>query len=238
MSAPALRQPNSPLRLSVRARALVRRKLIDFDAVLQDGSECIPACTVRYASPEVARARKLNTKLVASPAVDTWACGLILHEVFAWQPLLDDDTTLECATGPTPARVPGPRCASASRPLCAPRALEQAPGRVLPAPQLCRRSFGPGGDQAPKRRQADRPPASAAAGDAAAGARGALHRPRRDQQGLLQDERGHGGGKARRGDSQPPPAGPVSRRAAHHPHGPGAAGRCWRSSRRRQSRRS
>jgi len=69
-------------------------KLIDFDNVLEDQTDCMPTCTVRYAAPEVAISRHTNSKVLVTMAVDVWACALILFELFSGSPLLDDETSL------------------------------------------------------------------------------------------------------------------------------------------------
>ena len=58
-------------------------KLVDLGAVVEDGTTCIPACTVRYAAPEVAAAVLESTPLRVTGAIDVWALGVILYELFA-----------------------------------------------------------------------------------------------------------------------------------------------------------
>ena len=69
-------------------------KLIDFDTVVEAGELCTPACTVRYASPEVAAAASRNERLRVTTAVDVWACGLVLYELFTGEALLDEEVDL------------------------------------------------------------------------------------------------------------------------------------------------
>lgn len=63
-------------------------RLVDFDNVIADGTECVPACTARYAAPEVAQARLSGKPLHVTSAVDVWALALVLFELFAGAPLL------------------------------------------------------------------------------------------------------------------------------------------------------
>ena len=58
--------------------------------MLDEGTECVPACTARYAAPEVAQARLSGKPLHVTSAVDVWALALVLFELFAGAPLLDD----------------------------------------------------------------------------------------------------------------------------------------------------
>ena len=80
-------------------------KLVDFDNVLSEGTECVPSCTVRYAAPEVAASRLEATPMRVTAAVDVWAMALILYELFAGRPLVDDLTLVDLARVPETAVV-------------------------------------------------------------------------------------------------------------------------------------
>jgi hypothetical protein len=73
-------------------------RLIDYGACVDEGTHCIPAFNATYASPEVARAIVTKEPIVITRAADVWACGLILHELFTGEPLLDESVDLERRT--------------------------------------------------------------------------------------------------------------------------------------------
>ena len=52
-------------------------KLIDYGNAQGEGTECMPACTVRYAAPEVARARTSSVPLRTGAHSDVWALALM-----------------------------------------------------------------------------------------------------------------------------------------------------------------
>ena len=66
-------------------------KLVDLGSVVHEGKECVPACTVRYAPPEVALAALERKPLRITAAVDVWALGVILYTLFTAKPLLDEE---------------------------------------------------------------------------------------------------------------------------------------------------
>lgn len=55
--------------------------LIDFGCVEQTGAMTLPACTARYAAPEVVDAVRSGKQLPASPAQDAWALGVIAFDL-------------------------------------------------------------------------------------------------------------------------------------------------------------
>lgn len=65
-------------------------KLIDFDSVRSENEEAIPNCTVRYAAPEVARARISGTPMRLTKAIDVWAMALVLFHCFVGVSLWGD----------------------------------------------------------------------------------------------------------------------------------------------------
>ena len=66
-------------------------KLVDYGSVCDENAELLPPCTVRFAAPEVARARQNNSPLRLTPAVDVWGVALILYELFAGDHLLPSE---------------------------------------------------------------------------------------------------------------------------------------------------
>ena len=72
-------------------------RLLDYDSVEPAGARfeqpkdgVVPAYTVPYVSPEVARSIITNTPLTLTSAADVWACGLVLYELFTHESLLPD----------------------------------------------------------------------------------------------------------------------------------------------------
>lgn len=68
-------------------------KLVDFDNAQPEGAELpatAAACTVRYAAPEVVRARRAAEPLRASSAADVWAMALVLCHLFTGEPVHGD----------------------------------------------------------------------------------------------------------------------------------------------------
>ena len=58
-------------------------RLIDYDSVVEENTEhSMPNYTPEYVSPEVAYARQNNKPVRMTRAVDVWACGLVLFELF------------------------------------------------------------------------------------------------------------------------------------------------------------
>jgi hypothetical protein len=58
-------------------------RLIDYDSVVEENTEhSMPNYTPEYVSPEVAYARQNNKPVMMTRAVDVWACGLVLFELF------------------------------------------------------------------------------------------------------------------------------------------------------------
>lgn len=49
-----------------------------------------PKRTIRFAAPEVAYAHHNDETVCVTTAIDVWAMGLILYELFTCEPLLDD----------------------------------------------------------------------------------------------------------------------------------------------------
>ncbi len=80
-------------------------RLVDYDAVTEEGTSLIPSCTVRFASPEVASARAANKPLHISAAADVWALGLVLFELFTGAVRRAED----------PSLTPHPLCSAAAR---------------------------------------------------------------------------------------------------------------------------
>ena len=66
-------------------------KLIDLGTVAEEGSEGVPTgYTLRYAAPEQASAILAQTPLRVSAAIDCWALGVILYQLFTGRPLLTE----------------------------------------------------------------------------------------------------------------------------------------------------
>ena len=69
-------------------------KLIDLDNAQAEGAE-IPAsataCTVRYAAPELVRARRAGEAYGVTPATDVWAMALVLCHLFTAKPLHENE---------------------------------------------------------------------------------------------------------------------------------------------------
>ena len=55
-----------------------------------EGTEIIPACTVRFAAPEVAASRLANRPVRITAAIDVWAMALVLFQLFTGASLWDD----------------------------------------------------------------------------------------------------------------------------------------------------
>ena len=65
-------------------------RLIDYDSVVDEDTEhSDPAYTPEYVSPEVAYARQNNKPVRMTRAVDVWACGLVLFELFTGERLCE-----------------------------------------------------------------------------------------------------------------------------------------------------
>jgi len=58
--------------------------------VAVEGTEIIPACTVRFAAPEVAASRLANRPVRITAAIDVWAMALVLFQLFTGASLWDD----------------------------------------------------------------------------------------------------------------------------------------------------
>ena len=62
-------------------------KLIDYDSVLEEGETKRPACTLKYAAPEV-----MNTldgaPLSVQTSIDMWSMGIVLFELLTGTPLV------------------------------------------------------------------------------------------------------------------------------------------------------
>ena len=84
--------PRSPNRQPVRPTPTRAGewKIIDFDSIISEGTEAIPNATVRYAAPEVARARLETAGVCVTRAVDVWAMGLVLFHFFSGSSLWGD----------------------------------------------------------------------------------------------------------------------------------------------------
>ena len=66
-------------------------RLIDFGSVRREGAEVGASrleYTRAYCAPEVAEAEASGRPLVVTRAIDVWALGLIVYEIFAAEPLL------------------------------------------------------------------------------------------------------------------------------------------------------
>lgn len=63
---------------------------VGFLQVVENGLKTKPKRTVRYAAPEVASAYLKDEEVEVTTAVDVWALGLILYELFTRTPLLDE----------------------------------------------------------------------------------------------------------------------------------------------------
>lgn len=55
-------------------------KLLDLDLAMFVGQQPIPKTTLRYASPEVVRARQGATEITADTSADMWSFGILLFE--------------------------------------------------------------------------------------------------------------------------------------------------------------
>lgn len=68
------------------------RRLVDFDSAVPAGVTARVGCTDGFAAPEVAEAVRDSRQIIVSPAIDVWALGLVLYELFTRKSLLDDET--------------------------------------------------------------------------------------------------------------------------------------------------
>ena len=66
-------------------------KLVDYDNATTENETCQPSCTIRYAAPEVVAARVGAGVVKVTRAVDAWAMGHVLYDLFAGEPLLSTD---------------------------------------------------------------------------------------------------------------------------------------------------
>ena len=66
-------------------------KLVDYDNATMENETCQPSCTIRYAAPEVVAARVGAGVVKVTRAVDAWAMGHVLYDLFAGEPLLSTD---------------------------------------------------------------------------------------------------------------------------------------------------
>ena len=76
-------------------------RLVDFGSVQPDGQYCTPGHSLRYCSPEVAKARvqcsvngrgdSPNVKVTTS--IDVWAVGLVLYELFVGKCVFGEDVS-------------------------------------------------------------------------------------------------------------------------------------------------